>query len=77
MVGRGADLETAVAVKDLALRMGNAAVYKEGGIAGEDYPNHLKLTDVDEVRERSGRTLRRSHASIMPAHFSSPPVYCF
>lgn len=50
MVGRGVDLETAVAVKDLALRMGNAAVYKEGGIAGEDYPNHLKLTDVDEVR---------------------------
>lgn len=49
MVGRGVDLETAVAVKDLALRMGNAAVYKEGGIAGEDYPNHLKLTDVDEV----------------------------
>lgn len=43
------DLETAVAVKDLALRMGNAAVYKEGGIAGEDYPNHLKLTDVDEA----------------------------
>lgn len=50
VVGRGVDLETAVAVKDLALRMGNAAVYKEGGIAGEDYPNHLKLTDVDEVR---------------------------
>lgn len=49
MVGRGVDLETAVAVKDLALRMGNAAVYKEGGIAGEDYPNHLKLTDVDEA----------------------------
>lgn len=50
VVGRGVDLETAVAVKDLALRMGNAAVYKEGGIAGEDYPNHLKLTDVDEAR---------------------------
>lgn len=50
VVGRGADLETAVAVKDLALRMGNAAVYKEGGIAGEDCPNHLKLMDVDEVR---------------------------
>eukprot|EP00903_Cladosiphon_okamuranus_P010949 g10341.t1 len=49
VVGRGVDLETAVAVKDLALRMGNAAVYKEGGIAGEDYPNHLKLTDVDEA----------------------------
>lgn len=49
MVGRGADLETAVAVKDLALRMGNAAVYKEGGISGEDCPNHLKLMDVDEV----------------------------
>lgn len=49
VVGRGVDLETAVAVKDLALRMGTAAVYKEGGIAGEDYPNHLKLTDVDEV----------------------------
>lgn len=42
-------METAVAVKDLALRMGTASVYKEGGIAGEDYPNHLKLTDVDEV----------------------------
>ena len=50
VVGRGVDLETAVAVKDHALRMGNAAVYKEGGVAGEDYPNHLKLTDVDEVR---------------------------
>lgn len=50
MLGRGVDLETAVAVKDLALRMGNAAVYKEGGIAGEDYPNHLKLKDVDDVR---------------------------
>ncbi|CAM9813238.1 unnamed protein product [Laminaria digitata] len=49
VVGRGVDLETAVAVKDLALRMGNAAVYKEGGIAGEDCPNHLKLTDVDEA----------------------------
>lgn len=49
VVGRGVDLETAVAVKDLALRMGTAAVYKEGGIAGEDYPNHLKLTDVDEA----------------------------
>ena len=51
VVGRGVDLETAVSVKDLALRMGNAAVYKEGGIAGEDYPNHLKLTDVDEASE--------------------------
>ncbi|CAM9279519.1 unnamed protein product [Hapterophycus canaliculatus] len=49
VVGRGVDLETAVAVKDLALRMGNASVYKEGGIAGEDCPNHLKLTDVDEA----------------------------
>lgn len=49
MVGRGVDLETAVAVKDLALRMGNASVFKEGGIAGEDCPNHLKLTHVDEV----------------------------
>ena len=53
VVGRGMDLETAVAVKDLALRMGNAAVYKEGGIAGEDYPNHLKLKDVDDVRIRA------------------------
>lgn len=53
VVGRGVDLETAVAVKDLALRMGNAAVYKEGGIAGEDYPNHLKLTDVDEASEHT------------------------
>lgn len=49
MVGRGVDLETAVAVKDLALRMGNAAVYKEGGIEAEDHPNHLKLADVDDV----------------------------
>lgn len=55
MVGRGVDLETAVAVKDLALRMGNASVYKEGGIAGEDCPNHLKLTDVDEVWVGRGR----------------------
>lgn len=39
-------------MKDLALRMGNASVYKEGGIMGEDCPNHLKLTDVDEVRAR-------------------------
>lgn len=54
MVGRGVDLETAVAVKDLAMRMGTAAVYKEGGIASEDYPNHIKLTDVDEVRRRLG-----------------------
>lgn len=49
VVGRGVDLETATAVKDLAFRMGTAAVYKEGGSAGEDYPNHFKLTDVDEV----------------------------
>ncbi|CBN74464.1 ND11 homolog, NADH dehydrogenase (ubiquinone) subunit 11 [Ectocarpus siliculosus] len=49
VVGRGVDLETAVAVKDLALRMGNAAVYKEGGIEAEDHPNHLKLADVDDA----------------------------
>lgn len=48
-MGRGVDLETAIAVKDLALRMGNAIAYKEGGAACEDYSNHIKLTDVDQV----------------------------
>lgn len=61
------DLETAVAVKDLALRMGNAAVYKEGGIAGEDYPNHLKLTDVDEAS--TDRSVTRAIMSTFPLGF--------
>ncbi|CAM9627692.1 unnamed protein product, partial [Discosporangium mesarthrocarpum] len=49
VVGRGVDLETAVAVRDLALRMGNARVFRESGGSGEDYTNHLTLTDVDDA----------------------------
>lgn len=52
VLGRGVDLEAAVAAKDLASRMGTAVIYKEGGCAAEDSPNYLKLTDVDEVRWR-------------------------
>lgn len=79
VVGRGVDLETAVAVKDLALRMGNAAVYKEGGITGEDCPNYLKLMDVDEVW-RTGFDDEKNEASYFLLHASislGRAVWCF
>lgn len=52
VLGRGVDLEAAVAVKDLAAQMDSAVIYKEGGCSAEHSPNYLKLTDVDEVRGR-------------------------